>query len=155
INFTRNNPKGFWDSVVSPILQTFHTLKSSYTESLKRDLYSQPQLPLLTLNPKLMSTALNHSKDISIHQAQPGHISTDGRTFTDRIKAAGIKYCGGENVSFGAVDPLLSLVLLYIDYGIPTLGHRRALLNPDYVVTGIGVTNYDTPGNLFIVQDFS
>jgi hypothetical protein len=135
INYTRNNPKAFWDSVVSPILQTFPTLKSSYTESLKKDLYTQPPLPLLKLNSKLMGTALNHSQDISTHHAKPGHISTDGRTFTDRIKAAGIKYCGGENVSFGAVDPILSLVLLYIDYGIPTLGHRKALLNPDYLET--------------------
>jgi uncharacterized protein YkwD len=73
----------------------------------------------------------------------------------DRLKTAGIKYCGGENVSLGDTDPILSLVLLYIDYGLPTLGHRKALLNSTYTETGIGVANYGTGKTLFIVQDFS
>ena len=155
INFSRQNPKRFWDTVVQPTLNAFPTLNSSYSESLKSDLYHQPTLPLLKLNNTLMQTASAHAADICSHHAQPGHLSTDGRTFTDRIKAAGIKVCGGENISLGDVDPLLSLVLLYIDYGIPTLGHRKALLNPDYLETGIGVGIYGSDGTLFIVQDFA
>jgi hypothetical protein len=155
VNYSRTNPKRFWDSVVTPILQTFTNLKSSYSESLKNDLYNQPQLPLLKLNPTLINTAQSHATDIGTHKGKPGHTSTDGRTFSDRLKVAGIKNCGGENVSIGNVDPILSLVLLYIDYGIPTLGHRKALLNPTYLETGIGVADYGDDGSLFIVQDFS
>jgi len=154
-NYSRENPKRFWDSVVAPILKTFPSLISTYTESLKTDLYNQTKLPLLKLNSSLIQTAQSHATDIGIHQGQPGHVSTDGRTFLDRLKAAGIKYCGGENVSLGDTDPILSLVLLYIDYGIPTLGHRKALLNATYTETGIGVANYGTGKTLFIVQDFS
>lgn len=155
VNYSRTNPKRFWDSVVTPILESFPSLKSSYSESLKKDLYEQTPLPPLILNPILILTAQNHANDICNNNGIPGHVSTDGRTFNDRVKAVGIKYCGGENVSVGDVDPILSIVLLYIDYGIPTLGHRKALLNITYVETGIGVALYGKDGSTFIVQDFS
>ncbi|HWB28064.1 MAG TPA: CAP domain-containing protein [Chitinophagaceae bacterium] len=154
-NYSRENPRRFWDSVVEPIIEAFPSLKSSYSESLKIDLYASPSLPLFKLNPNLIFTAESHAKDIGLKKGKPGHISTDGRTFVDRIKAVGIKNCGGENVSLGDVDPIMSLVLLYIDYGIPTLGHRKSLLNPDYVETGIGTSPYGDTDNLFIVEDFS
>ncbi len=155
VNYSRINPKRFWDSVVTQILETFPSLKSTYSESLKNDLYNQTPLPPLTLNAKLVQTAQNHALDICTNNGNIGHVSTDGRTFSDRIKAVGIKYCGGENVSVGDVDPILSIVLLYIDYGIPTLGHRKALLNTSYLETGIGVAPYGKDGSIFIVQDFS
>ncbi len=155
-NYSRVNPRRFWDSVVVPVLETFPNLKSSYSESLKTDLYNSPSLPMLQLNPNLIFTAQSHASDIGLKKGAPGHISTDGRTFVDRIKAVGIKKCGGENVSLGDVDPILSLVLLYIDYGIQNLGHRKALLNENYVETGVGVSKYgDEQDTLFIVQDFS
>lgn len=154
-NYSRANPKRFWDSVVTPILETFPSLKSSYSESLQRDLYASKPLPLFKLNNNLVFTAQSHASDIGLKKTAPGHISTDGRTFSNRIHAVGIKDCGGENVSLGDVDPILSLVLLYIDYGIPELGHRKALLNADYVETGIGVSPYGDTGSIFIVEDFS
>jgi len=154
-NYSRVNPKRFWDSVVEPILEVFPTLKSSYSESLKVDLYSSPSLPAFKLNPLLVTTAQGHASDIGLKKGKPGHVSTDGRTFVDRIKAVGIKNCGGENVSLGNVDPIMSLVFLYIDYGIPALGHRKSLLNANYVETGVGVSPYGDTESTFIVEDFS
>lgn len=154
-NYSRVNPRRFWDSVVAPILVVYPNLKSSYSESLKSDLYSSQPLEKFKLNPILIGTAQAHANDIGLKKAKPGHTSTDGRTFSDRLKAAGIKTCAGENISVGNVDPILSLVLLYIDYGIPTLGHRKSLLNPTYIETGIGVAPYGDTDNLFIVEDFS
>lgn len=154
-NYSRVNPKRFWDSVVEPILEDFPTLKSSYSESLKTDLYNSPSLPIFKLNDVLIGTAQGHASDIGLKKGTPGHISSDGRTFVQRIKAAGVKNCAGENVSLGNVDPIMSLVLLYIDYGLPTLGHRKSLLNPTYTETGIGVSPYGDTGSTFIVEDFS
>ena len=154
-NYSRVNPKRFWDSVVGPILLAFPTLQSSYSESLKADLYNSPVLPIFKLNTALISTAQSHASDIGLKKAKPGHVSTNGTSFSDRIKAAGIKNCGGENVSLGNVDPIMSLVLLYIDYGIPALGHRKSLLNANYVETGVGVSPYGDTDNMFIVEDFS
>ena len=154
-NYSRINPKRFWDSIVVPILETFPSLKSSYSESLKNDLYASKPLPLFRLNNNLVFTAQSHASDIGLKKGTPGHISSDGRTFSARLRAVGIKDCGGENVSLGDVDPILSLVLLYIDYGIPELGHRKSLLNPSYVETGIGVSLYGDTNSYFIVEDFS
>jgi hypothetical protein len=49
----------------------------------------------------------------------------------------------------------MSLVLLYIDYGLPNLGHRKSLLNADYVETGVGVSPYGDTDSIFIVEDFA
>lgn len=154
-NYSRINPKRFWDSVVQPIITAFPSLQSSYSESLKQDLYNQPKLPLFKLNAILLKTSQAHAQDIGLKQGKPGHTSTDGTTFTQRVEAAGIRNCAGENVSLGNVDPVLSLVLLYIDYGLPNLGHRKSLLNPNYTETGIGSSLYGNTGSQFIVQDFS
>lgn len=154
-NYSRVNPRRFWDSVVTPILTAFPNLKSSYSESLKTDLYASAILPHFKLNALLMGTAQAHANDIGLKKGKPSHTSTDGRTFVDRLRDAGVKTCAGENISLGNVDPILSLVLLYIDYGIPTLGHRKSLLNPNYVETGVGVATYGDTDNLFIVEDFS
>jgi hypothetical protein len=155
VNYSRANPKRFWDSVVQPIVDAFPTLKGSYTESLKADLYASPSLPLLKLNDKLLFTAQSHASDIGLKKAPPSHNSTDGRTFTDRVRAAGIESCWGENIFLGSVDPVMSLVLLYIDYDLVSLGHRKSLLNPEYVETGIGISPYGDTDDIFIVQDFA
>jgi len=154
-NYSRVNPKRFWDSVLLPVLKAFPNLQSTYSQSLKTDLYNSPNLPLFKLNPILMKTSQGHASDIGLKKAQPGHNSTDGRTFVDRVKGAGIIRCAGENISLGDVDPLLSLVLLYIDYGLPELGHRKTLLNSTYVETGVGVSSYGDTGSTFIVEDFA
>ena len=154
-NYSRVNPKRFWDSVLVPVLKAFPNLQSSYSQSLKADLYNSPGLPVFKLNPTLIKTSQFHASDIGLKKAQPGHTSTDGKTFVDRVKGAGIIRCAGENISLGDVDPLMSLVLLYIDYGLPELGHRKTLLNATYVETGIGVSPYGDTGSTFIVEDFA
>ncbi len=155
VNYSHTNPKRFWDSVVQPIIIAFPSLQSSYSESLKQDLYNQPKLPLFKLNAILLKTSQAHATDIGVKEGKPGHTSTNGTTFTQRVEAAGVRNCAGENVSLGNVDPVLSLVLLYIDYGLPNLGHRKSLLNPNYTETGIGSSLYGNTGSQFIVQDFS
>lgn len=155
INYSRANPKRFWDSVVAPVIKAFPNLQSSYSQSLKLDLYKSPALPLLRLNPILIKTSQAHATDIGLKKAQPGHTSTDGRSFVDRIKGAGITRCAGENISLGDVDVLMSVVLLYIDYNLPQLGHRKTLLNAEYVETGIGISPYGDTGSIFIVEDFA
>ncbi len=65
-----------------------------------------------------------------------------------------VKRCAGENISFGPDNAVLMLVLLYIDEGVPDLGHRKTLLNPSFVEMGIGVGAY--PDNkVMVVQDFA
>jgi hypothetical protein len=154
VNYSRLNPRLFFDSVVVPVSEVYPQLKGSNYQSLYNDVNRISSLPLLNLNDGLIKMAKAHALDIVSHDAKPSHNSTDGQTFSDRFKQKNFKYCGGENISFGGGEPIFLLVLLYLDINVPELGHRKALLNPNYTETGIGVANYSN-GNIFLVEDFS
>jgi len=153
-NYSRSNPKRFWDSAVSPILAIFPTLVSPYTASLKTDLFNSNSISLLKTNDKLLRTSYTHASELASKSASPSHTSPSGSSFSDRMKAAGIMTCAGENISFGPSDALLMLVLLYIDQGVAGLGHRKALLNPVFTDMGIGIGKYSN-NNTIVIQDFA
>lgn len=154
INYSRKNPISFWDSVVNPFLQIYPSLKTSNSASLKEELYKTSNLALLKPSLILLKTAKEHAVSSASKKIQPSHISYNGSSFQDRMSKADIKYCAGENITFGASNTPFALVLLYIDEGISDLGHRKTLLDPAFVDMGIGVGHY--PNNLvFIVQDFA
>ncbi len=153
-NYSRSNPKGFWDSVVAPILNVYPNFRNSYTESLKKDLYKSPSLPFLKPNNDLYKAAQSLAKDLASKKANPSHTSPSGVTFAERMQSISVKKCAGENISFGPPNTTLMLVLLYIDEGVPDLGHRKSLLNPSFQEMGIGISSY--PDNKFmVIQDFA
>ena len=153
-NYSRSNPRRFWDSVVAPILKVYPTFRNSYTTSLKEDLYRSPSLPLVIPNADLTKTARSLALGLAAKKAGPSHTAPSGATFEDRMKSISVKRCAGENISFGPPNTILMLVLLYIDEGVPDLGHRKTLLNPAFVEMGIGVGTY--PENRYmVVQDFA
>ncbi|MGZ5134853.1 MAG: CAP domain-containing protein [Flavitalea sp.] len=153
-NFSRSKPKVFWDSVVAPVLNTFPNLKSSYTNSLKRDLYKVASLEMLMPNSKLTAVAQMHASDLGKRKSTPSHTSPSGLTFQERMIKGGIGQCAGENISFGPSNTVLGLIFLFIDEGLPDLGHRKALLSPTYREMGIGIAIYPN-GNKLIIKDFS
>lgn len=153
-NYSRSNPKRFWDSVVVPILKIYPDFQNSYTGSLEKDLNAASPLPLVKPNSKLLSTSLSLANELAAQNASPSHTSPSGATFPDRMKTAGIRNCAGENISFGPQNPVLMLVLLYIDQNVPGLGHRHSLLNPSFNEMGVGVANYANK-NSIVIQDFA
>lgn len=153
-NFSRSSPRRFWDSVVFPMMESFPTLKSSYTNSLRVDLYKTPPLPYIKPNSKLLEVAQSFANEMASKSASPSHTSPSGLTFVKRMKSAGIVKCAGENLSYGPLNPLLMLILLYVDEGVSGLGHRKALLNPAFVEMGIGISLYKN-NNSIVIQDFA
>ena len=153
-NYSRNNPRHFWDSVVAPLIARLPTLKSEYTESLKKDLYNCKSLPFVTPNVELLKISQAFASELSSKNAPPSHTSPSGKTFNERMQASGIVKCAGENISYGPQNSVLMLVLLYIDEGVPSLGHRKTLLNPTFVEMGIGVSKYRN-NNSIVIQDFA
>ena len=139
VNYSRVNPARFFDSVVVPITDVYPQLKGNNFRSLEQDLKTAPALPMLSLSSTLNEMAAAHSLDITSHDASPSHNSSNGESFADRYKRYQLKNCGGENISYGAqnADPIFMLVLLYLDINVSDLGHRKALLNPSYINTGI------------------
>lgn len=154
VNYSRHNPRRFYDSVILPIVKIYPQLEGQDLESLKKDLYSDSSLPLLSLNSILIKMAKDHSVDITSNNFSPSHNSSSGITFEDRFRATGLKKCGSENISFGEDEPIFLLCLLYIDLNVSNLGHRKTLLNRDLLETGIGSSFYKN-GNIFWVEDFA
>ncbi len=68
-NYSRINPKIFWDSVVSPILETYPAIKNTYTESLKKELENAPSLPLLKPNKSLLATSASLANELAAKNA--------------------------------------------------------------------------------------
>jgi hypothetical protein len=153
-NYSRKDPQRFWDSIMVPVLSAFPQLRGKFASSLNNDLSASSRLPLLALNDTLILSAKSHALDIGLKTANVSHTSTDGTTFSKRLQNVGIRNCGSENMSLGNGDILMSLAMLYLDYGLENLGHRKTLLNPEYVSIGIGATSYGME-QLFYVQDFA
>lgn len=154
-NYSRINPRRYWDSVVLPIITVYPQLKGEYSESLRKDLFAiKTGLPLFSLDPILSNIAQSHANDITSKKAKPGHNSSDGSSFQQRFKRTGLRVCGGENISFGEITPYFAVALLYIDYGLPEFGHRKALLNASFTRIGIGAASFSAD-NYFYVQDFA
>jgi hypothetical protein len=154
-NYSRQRPKAFWDSIVAPILATYPHMNTSYAASLKRELYQSGGFPLVKPNVNLLKVAQSHASDLA--KNTPGnisHSSTNGTAFEQRIFRAGIQKCAAENLSLGPLNPVLSLVLLYIDEGLSGLGHRKNLMNPYYIEMGIGIAKTKGDASV-VVQDFA
>lgn len=153
-NYSRKDPKRFWDSVVVPLMIVFPPLRNSYSASLKKELNKALPLPMLKPNPLLAKVAHKHAKELSAKKMDVSHTSPSGATFQERMESIGIQYCAGENISYGSWEPVLMLTLLYIDDGVPDVGHRKSLLNPAFVEMGIGVGVFPDK-KVLIVQDFA
>ena len=153
-NYARNNPQKFWDSVVTPVLTIFPPLNNSEARGLKADLLKAGKLSMFSLNDILIKTAQAHASDIAYKKAPLSHNSTNGMDFGTRMKQAGIKYCANENISLSSQSVLLSVLLLYLDIGLPGLGHRKALLDPGLREIGVGSALYGKD-QYFLVQDLA
>lgn len=154
INVARSNPKYFWDSLVMPILHSFPNLVGTNSKSLYKDLTQKGSLPMFSLHQNLINAARFHSNDM----AQTGnfsHSSSNGTNFVERLQNFGVKNTyAAENISMGQQSIIQSIVLLYLDIGIPNIGHRVTLLSTNYSLIGVGYTKAKD-GSFYITQDFS
>jgi Cysteine-rich secretory protein family len=153
-NYLRHNPRQFWDSIISPILETHPTLKGKDANSLKEELFKIDSLPLFSLNSVLIKLAKGHALDIADTKSRPIHSSTNGTDFATRIKSGGFNRCAGENLALGIKNVPLNLTLLLLDIGLDDKGHRKALLNARYEQIGVWVAIYGAD-KIFLVQDFA
>ncbi len=153
-NFSRLYPKKFRDSVLIPFINEQPAVNGSYSNSLLDELAWLDSLPFLIPNQLLTNAASKHAVDIIKNGGRISHQSANGTSFSDRIKLEGIKFCAAENICTGANnDALVALILLYLDIGLPNLGHRKNLLNANYTQMGLGLGILPNKHYL-IVQDF-
>lgn len=153
MNYSRNNPKQFWDSCVLPMIKQFPNLNGSNAKSLEKDLAAVGPLPLYSLNKSLIGTAQKHALD-NLNQGRINHQSADGKRFDQRMREIMIKRCASENLASGPSNMLFALVLLYLDIGVADTGHRKCLLTPSFTELGLGART-KTGDTYYVCQDFA
>lgn len=152
-NYSRLFPTHFRDSALIPFITGQPGLRNnSYTKSLIKTLDQNQVLPFLAPEALLTRVATNHAADIYQNNGRISHQSSDGTGFANRMRKAGITQCASENISSGKDDALVALLLLYLDIGLPDLGHRKNLLNPAFTQIGVSVIQLQNSQYL-MVQD--
>lgn len=135
------------DYVASKDKQDNRYVKSLY-EVLRKTKGVAPLLP----SKKLTAAALHHAKDMG-KTGQVGHDSSDGTSFKTRIHRY-VPGAAAENCSYGRKDAVSIVMQLLIDNGVPSLGHRKTILNPNYKYVGVAIEPHEKY-RYNCVQDFA
>ncbi len=154
VNYFRQDPKLFYTACLVPFLKQFPQVDGQNAQSLKADLSSIGPLPPFRLNPKLSIVAKEHALDLSLHADGISHTSSTGRTFAMRVQAVGFRQSAAENIYAGKDGSLASLVLLLLDIGVNGLGHRKNLLQANFIETGISIKSHKNGERVILVQEF-
>lgn len=86
----------------------------------------------LELNAKLSRSAEGHAEDMADNDYFD-HVSMDGRTFVDRIRATGYRQPGGENIASGQLS-VREVVNAWLD----SPGHCRVIMGRGFESVGFG-----------------
>ncbi|MFI9816073.1 CAP domain-containing protein [Saccharothrix variisporea] len=103
--------------------------------------------PALGIDERLDKSARGHSEDMAAHNYF-SHISQDGRTFADRIKAAGYPSPGAENIAAGQRTPEA-----VVKGWMESPGHRANILNCKLKTLGVGMARGGSYG-IYWTQNF-
>jgi uncharacterized protein YkwD len=87
----------------------------------------------LTADARLAAAAQGHSDDMAA-QGYFSHTSLDGRSFADRVRAAGYPNPGGENIAQGQRS-----AQAVHDAWMNSQGHRDNILNCGFTTIGVGL----------------
>ncbi|MFY7839982.1 MAG: CAP domain-containing protein [Lacibacter sp.] len=155
VNYFRQNPRRFWNTVMKEFLIQFPEAKSSYTRTLEADILRAPEsLQVVYPDSGLISMAVLHANDLKKRHGIITHVSSSGKNFVQRIQAVGRYSCGAENIFNGSFSGLEALIALLIDQGVPDRGHRMNILDPRFQLIGVSFINHrDEKG--ILVQDFA
>ena len=155
VNLVRQDPRAFYSRYVRPYIQKHPEFTSYYTRSLRKELENSQPVPPLRISPTMQKTAAYQANDLQRYQGQRlDHTSSNGMTFEDRMRRAGVG-CAAENLySADRTTPMQMVLDLLVDFRVRSLGHRKNLLNPMYKSIGISLTHYSGGGTI-MVQDFS
>jgi hypothetical protein len=153
-NFLRLYPKRFYTDIIGAFLSSFPEAKGKEAESLKKELLSLPPLSRNRFSVQLADLALEHASDLSDNANQISHVDSKGRNFAQRMKMGGVTKCAAENIYTGKNDGLLALIMLMLDIGLESAGHRKNILNPNLVNMGLSVRPDKNGESIILVQVF-
>lgn len=155
VNYLRSNPALFFTNCVVPFLKQFPEANGKEAKSLEKDLLSSSKLPLFSYSLTATDAAKIHCADLALKQSNIGHNSSDGKSFSARMRLAGLTKCAAENIYTGKSDPLLSLMMLLLDIGLESAGHRKNLLTSWYNQMGLSIQTHRSMKRSVLVQIFT
>ncbi len=147
LNLARLDPVGFAKNIEkvwkadskNEFGQTNNLGQNKWFQSLLKDLQNTKPMTALQPNEALSGVAKKHATEMG-KIGQIGHKSPDGTTFDKRIRKA-LPQAGfiSENCDYGNSNPLDIVMSLLVDQDVPSLGHRKNILNPVYKRIGVGI----------------
>lgn len=139
MNLLRLDPQLFMDEIVKPYVAFNELNVNNYVKSLYKDLSKAPPTSPFFMREDLYKMAESHLEDIG-KKGLTGHVGSNGKTFAKRAAPMLEKYeTVSENVGLGFYSPLDNLIGLLIDDGVKDLGHRKAILSPNYNCVGVAI----------------
>lgn len=154
LNEVRTDPQKFLKTRVESYLAEKNLTRNSFARSLVKELKATKAMGGLQMARALTEVARLHAQDMG-RKGLTGHDSSDGTPFAIRVrnysKAKGMI---AENCSYGYNQALDIVMSLLIDDGIPSLGHRKNILEPKYKWVGIALEPHQGYGDN-CVMDFA
>ncbi|AFZ16520.1 CAP domain-containing protein [Allocoleopsis franciscana] len=137
INQVRSNPSAYAD-LIERTRNSIRTQEgSSVIDETIQFLRLTPPKPPLTSSRGLTQAARDHVND-QRPKGSIGHDGSDGSNPGTRINRYGsFQTTWGENISYGMNKARSVVMQLLIDDGVPSRGHRKSIVDPDYRVAGV------------------
>lgn len=153
LNYARKNPDVFLKNAINVFVAGHPEIKSSYIGSLQKTFAALNPLGVILPDAKISAVAMNHANDLRQHQSI-SHNSSNGQTFQQRLKGY-LNGCGSECIhATMRYNPIEVVLGLLFDFNVSDLGHRKALLNPQFTKAGVG-SSVVTNNFSVAVMDFS
>jgi hypothetical protein len=132
MNLARIDGPKFYITIAKPYMAEMKP--NDFTRSLTSKLKKTKGLAPLTIDRVLYELAQSHATEMG----KFGKIGHD--KYLQRMKPIENRYTGlGENCDYGFADPLTIVMRLLIDEGNPKYGHRKAIINPDFMSVGVSI----------------
>lgn len=137
INLLRSNPARYIPYIeqYKRDIQSGKSFGSSLAvcDELIAELRITPPLSILQPTPCIYNAAKKHGLDQKA-RGSTGHDGSDGSWPWDRVKRECTQMTdGNENLVGGPADVREAVILLLVDDGIPSRGHRKTLLNKNWL----------------------
>lgn len=134
-NLARTDGKKFAETICQTYLDSNKIdQQDKYVKSLLKDLQKTSNLKPFKPQKDLFEIAKSHA----IKSGKTGYVGH--RNFNKRYDDALQKYrTVGENCDYGNSEPLDIVMNLLIDQGVESLGHRKNILNPEFINIGLSI----------------